>query len=118
VLAATASAVGESFGLVAFPIELPTSTVIMLHSIGDIARAEGEDQSDPETALSCLHVLALGGLKGKADVANSGYFAVRGLLAKPVAEVARFTVPHRPPARAYSPSADWNGAWKDAIRAA
>jgi hypothetical protein len=64
---------------VALPIELPISTVIMLRSIGDIARAESEDLHDPETALSCLQVFALGGLKGEADAANSGYFAVRGL---------------------------------------
>jgi hypothetical protein len=91
-LAATSGAVGGSFGLAALPIELPISTVIMLRSIGDIARAEGEDLRDPETALSCLQVFALGGLKGEADVANSGYFAVRGLLAKSVAEAARFIV--------------------------
>ena len=91
-LAATSGAVGGSFGLAALPIELPISTVIMLRSIGDIARAEGEDLRDPETALSCLQVFALGGLKGDADAANSGYFAVRGLLAKSVAEAARFIV--------------------------
>jgi EcsC protein family len=60
--------------------------------IGDIARAEGEELRDPETALSCLQVFALGGLKGETDAANSGYFAVRGLLAKSVAEAARFIV--------------------------
>jgi hypothetical protein len=91
-LAATSGAVGGSFGLAALPIELLVSTVIMLRSIGDIARAEGEDLRDPETALSCLQVFALGGLKGDADAANSGYFAVRGLLAKSVAEAARFIV--------------------------
>jgi EcsC protein family len=91
-LAATSGAVGGSFGLAALPIELPISTVIMLRSIGDIARAEGEDLRDPETALSCLQVFVLGGLKGEADAANSGYFAVRGLLAKSVAEAARFIV--------------------------
>jgi EcsC protein family len=91
-LAATSGAVGGSFGLAALPIELPISTVIMLRSIGDIARAEGEDLRDPETALSCLQVFALGGLEGEADAANSGYFAVRGLLAKSVAEAARFIV--------------------------
>ncbi len=53
VLAATSGAVGGSFGLAALPLELPISTVIMLRSIGDIARAEGEDLHDPETALSC-----------------------------------------------------------------
>ena len=48
-LAATSGAVGGSFGLPALAIELPISTVIMLRSIGDIARAEGEDLHDPET---------------------------------------------------------------------
>ena len=91
-LAATSGAIGGSFGLAALPIELPISTVIMLRSIGDIARAEGEDLDDPDTALSCLQVFALGGLKGEADAANSGYFAVRGLMAKSVAEATRFIV--------------------------
>src|SRR5262249_10981531 len=86
VLAVTSGAVGGSFGLAALPIELPISTVIMLRSIGDIARAEGEDLYDPETALSCLQVFALGEPKSELDAANSGYFAVRGLLAKSVAE--------------------------------
>ena len=63
-LAATSGAVGGSFGLAALPIELPISTVIMLRSIGDIARAEGEDLHDPETVLSCLEVFALGGSAG------------------------------------------------------
>jgi hypothetical protein len=89
-LAATSGAVGGSFGLAGLPIELPISTLIMLRSIGDVARSEGEDLTSPETALACLQVFALGGLKGEADAANSGYFAVRGLLAKSVGEAARF----------------------------
>jgi hypothetical protein len=89
-LAATTGAVGGSFGLAALPIELPISTIIMLRSIGDVARGEGEDLTNPETALACLQVFALGGFKDKADAAESGYFAVRGLLAKSVAEAARF----------------------------
>jgi hypothetical protein len=64
----------------------------MPRSIEDLARSEGEDVRDPETALSCLQVLALGGLKSEADAANSEYFAVRGLLAKSVAEAARFII--------------------------
>jgi hypothetical protein len=63
-----------------------------LAATSGVARAEGEDLRDPETALSCLQVFALGGLKGDAHAANSGYFAVRGLLAKSVAEAARFIV--------------------------
>ena len=59
-LAATSGAVGGSFGLAALPIELPIPPSLMLRSIGDIARAEGEDLHDPDTALSCLQVFALG----------------------------------------------------------
>ena len=88
---ATASgAAGGTFGLAALPVELPVSTTIMLRSIADIARSEGEDLSDPEAALSCVEVFALGGRAGSADVSESGYFAVRGMLAKTVTEAARF----------------------------
>jgi EcsC protein family len=72
------------------PVELPVSTIIMLRSIADIARSEGEDLSDPETALSCVEVFALGGRTGSTDASESGYFAVRGMLAKTVTEAARF----------------------------
>jgi len=90
-LFATASgAVGGGFGIAALPVELPISTVIMLRSIGDVARSEGEDLADPETALASLQVFALGGTEGEADAAESGYFAVRGVLAKSVAEATRF----------------------------
>jgi EcsC protein family len=88
-LAAASGAVGGGFGLAALPVELPISTIIMLRSIGDVARSEGEDLSDPESALACLQVFALGTRDGE-NAAESGYFAARGLLAKSVAEAARF----------------------------
>src|SRR5512132_1397753 len=88
-LAAASGAVGGGFGLAALPVELPIS-IIMLRSIGDIARSEGEDLADPESALACLQVFALGTRDGEANAAESGYFAARGLLAKSVAEAARF----------------------------
>ena len=68
----TSGAVGGSFGLAALAIELPISTIIMLRSIGDVARSEGEDLTSSETALACLQVFALGGLKGEADAAECG----------------------------------------------
>jgi hypothetical protein len=89
-LATASGAAGGTFGLAALPIELPVSTTIMLRSIADIARSEGEDLSDPETALACVEVFALGGRSGSADASESGYFAVRGMLAKTVTEAARF----------------------------
>jgi EcsC protein family len=89
-LAAASGAVGGGFGLAALPVELPISTIIMLRSIGDIARSEGEDLADPESALACLQVFALGPRDGEANAAESGYFAACGLLAKSIAEAARF----------------------------
>jgi len=89
-LAAASGAVGGGFGLAALPVELPISTIIMLRSIGDVARSEGEDLSDPESALACLQVFALGTRDDETNAAESGYFAARGLLAKSVAEAARF----------------------------
>jgi hypothetical protein len=53
-LATASGAAGGAFGLAALPVELPVSTTIMLRSIADIAHSEGEDLSDPETALACV----------------------------------------------------------------
>src|SRR6202163_45776 len=89
-LATASGAAGGAFGLVTLPVELPVSTIIMLRSIADIARSEGEDPSDPESALSCVQVFALGGRAGSDDASESGYFVVRGMLAKTVTEAARF----------------------------
>ena len=89
-LATASGAAGGTFGLAALPVELPISTVIMLRSIADIAQNEGEDLSNPEAVLSCVEVFALGGRAGLADASESGYFAVRGMLAKTVTEAARF----------------------------
>jgi EcsC protein family len=89
-LATASGAAGGAFGLATLPIELPVSTIIMLRSIAETARSEGEDPSDPESALSCVQVFALGGRAGSTDASESGYFAARGLLAKSVTEAARF----------------------------
>jgi hypothetical protein len=89
-LVTASGAAGGAFGLATLPVELPVSTIIMLRSIADIARSEGEDPSDPESALSCVQVFALGGRAGSDDASESGYFAVRGMLAKTVTEAARF----------------------------
>ena len=90
VLATASGAAGGAFGLATLPLELPVSTIIILRSIADIARSEGEDLSEPEAALACVQVFALGGRVGSDDASESGYFAVRGMLAKSVTEAARF----------------------------
>jgi hypothetical protein len=90
-LAAVSGAVGGGFGLAALAVELPVSTVIMLRSIMAIAREQGEDIEDPQTALASLQVFALGARAGEGgDPLGNGYFAVRGALAKSLTEAARF----------------------------
>jgi hypothetical protein len=89
-LAVATGAAGGAFGLAALPVELPVSTIIMLRAIADIARSEGEDLNDPESSLACIQVFALGGTPATDDAAESGYFAIRGVLAKSLIEAARF----------------------------
>jgi hypothetical protein len=90
-IAATATgAGGGAFGLLALVIELPVSTTIMLRSIADIARSEGEDIRLAESKFACLEVFAFGGRTSKNNAAESGYFALRASLAKAVSEAAEF----------------------------
>jgi hypothetical protein len=89
-LVVASGAFGGALGMTTLPVELPVSTIIMLRSIADIARSEGEDLTDPENALSCLQVFALGGRTPADDASENAYFAVRGLLAKSTAEAARY----------------------------
>lgn len=88
-LAAGASgAAGGAFGLATLSIELPVSTTIMLRSIADIARSEGENLKLPEAQLECVQVLALGGNSKDDDGTEIGYFAARAAMAKAVSEAA------------------------------
>jgi phage baseplate assembly protein W len=91
-VATLSGTLGGAFGLAALPVELPFSTMVMLRSIAAIARASGEDLSDPEAALACLQVFALGTGKEDRAALESSYFSVRSLLAKSVTEAARFVV--------------------------
>jgi len=93
-LITASGAAGGAFGLATLPVELPVSTIIILRSIADIARSEGEDLSHPEASLACLQVFALGGRSGSDDASESGYFALRALLAKGVSEAARHIAQH------------------------
>ena len=94
ILATASGAAGGAFGLATLPIELPVSTILILRSIMDIAKSEGEDLSDPEAMLSCMQVFAMGGRASSDDASESGYLAVRGALAKSVTSAARFVTDH------------------------
>lgn len=86
---------GGAFGLASLPLELPISTVVMLRSIADVARSQGERIKAPETKLACLEVFALGGRSSADDATETGYFAVRAALAPAVTEAARHIAQRR-----------------------
>ncbi len=86
---AACGALGGAFGLASTALELPISTTILLRSIAQIARKEGEDLSRPDAALACIEVFALGGEASGEAAIEGGYFAVRGALAKGVSDSAR-----------------------------
>lgn len=88
-MAVASGAAGGALGLATLPIELPISTTLMLRSIADVARSQGEDLSTTEAALACLEVFALSGDAGSGSL-ESGYFAVRALLAQTLSEAARY----------------------------
>ena len=94
-MAAMAGAAGGALGLAGLAVELPVSTTLMLRAIADIARSEGEDLLQPEAALACLEVFALGGPKASGTALESSYFAVRTLLAQSVSEATRFVLAQR-----------------------
>lgn len=94
-LAGTLSgAAGGAFGLAGLAVEVPVSTIVIMRSILDIARAEGEDVEDPETRMAALEVFALGGGSESDDATESGYYAARALLAQSVGYATRH-IAHR-----------------------
>lgn len=65
-----------------FISELYFSTRIMMRSILEIARREGEDIYDIDTQLACIQVFALGGNSTAENTANSPYYSTRKAMAK------------------------------------
>jgi hypothetical protein len=86
---AASGAMGGLFGLGGLAVELPVTTVIMLRSIADIARSEGQDVSELNVRMACLEVFALGGSGPSDDAAETGYYAVRAALAKAFSDAAQ-----------------------------
>jgi hypothetical protein len=87
---AATGAGGGLFGLGGLSVELPISTTVMLRSVADVARSEGERVKSPETKIACMQVFALGGAGGGDDAAESGYFAVRTALARAAGDASRY----------------------------
>jgi EcsC protein family len=88
-------AVGGSAGLAGLVLELPLSTTVMLRSIADHARAQGEDLSLVSTRLECLAVFAYGSRSPADDAAESAYFAVRAALGRAVAQATEYVAARR-----------------------
>jgi hypothetical protein len=80
-LAAGSGAVSGLVGLPGLLLELPVTTTLMLRSIAQIARDQGEDIYSDETRTACLEVFALGGRTEMDDAADTGYYGVRLVLA-------------------------------------
>lgn len=85
-----AGAVGGFFGGPALVAELPVTTTLMLRTIADIARSEGEDLASLEARLACLEVFALGGRSNQDDAADIGYYGLRLALAAPLAGTGNY----------------------------
>lgn len=89
--AMTTGAVGGFFGVGALVVELPLTTTIMFRSMVDIARAEGESPTDPETMLNCMQVFALGSSSSdKDDAAETSYYGVRVALSKALTDAMQY----------------------------
>ena len=88
-LGSMSGAGGGAFGVAGLTVEIPLSTVLIMRSILDIARAEGEDIASAQARLAALEVFALGGNAASDDAAEAGYYAVRAALATTVSEATR-----------------------------
>jgi EcsC protein family len=89
---AVSGAVGGFFGLPGLILELPITTTVMLHSIVEIAASQGEDLRNPESALACLEVFALGPEGVRRTAIESTYYATRTALAQVTREAASYVV--------------------------
>ena len=87
---AVTGAAGGFFGLPGLVVELPVTTTVMLHSIAEIARSQGEDLASPESALACLEVFALGPEGVRGEAIESAYYATRAALAQVTRDAAAY----------------------------
>lgn len=82
--------ISGAFGIVALPIELPVTTLVILRSIASIARDRGADLDDPATRLECVSVLGLGGPVVGDEVMESSYLTSRVGLALLIRDASGF----------------------------
>ncbi|WP_299625520.1 EcsC family protein [uncultured Tenacibaculum sp.] len=82
--------IGGIFGLSGLAVELPLTTTIILRSIADIARSQGESVKELDTKLACLEVFALGGNSVEDDNIETSYYTSRAFLANTIAQTNKF----------------------------
>jgi len=88
-MAGITGGIGGAFGLAALPVELPLTTTLMLRSIADVARSQGEDLSSVAGRLACMEVFALGGNRAETRM-SLGYYAARTFLSRLTNEASAF----------------------------
>lgn len=74
-------AAGGFFGPPGLILELPMTTVLLLRTIADTARREGENLNELDARLACLEIFALGSPSPADDAAETGFFELRAALA-------------------------------------
>ncbi len=89
VAASVSGGAAGAIGLAAVAVELPLSTSIMMRSIAEIARENGEDIRAIETQLACMEVFALGGINDVRQT-ESEYYAIRAALALAVNDAVQY----------------------------
>ncbi len=73
-------AAGGYFGPLTLLAELPVTTTLILRSIANIARTQGEDLNDLDSRMACVQVFALGARTRDDESADTGYYALRTIL--------------------------------------
>jgi hypothetical protein len=96
VLAGLSGAAGGALGGVTIAVELPISTVLILRSVADIARSQGEDLTQVEARLACLEVFALdpGRTGAVNDETELGYLAVRIAMGQQISDASKYVLRH------------------------
>lgn len=96
VLAGLSGAAGGALGGATIAAELPVSTVLILRSVADIARSQGEDLSDLKARLACLEVFALdpGKSSDVDDETEIGYLAVRIAMGQQIRDASKYVLEH------------------------
>lgn len=89
-LGMASGALGGFLGAPGLLLELPFTTTLMLGSIADIARSQGEDLDTLEARMACMEVFALGGRSDGDDAAETGYYGLRLALEMPIASATSF----------------------------